>query len=127
MFRMRRKVDKVAVLFQTTQNDIAVRELIKEAKEMEFDTDRAARLKALLCKLCYYRGGRIAGQAFTEWNCAVCGKADQHPNTATPVVCADCAKEHSLCRDCGADLELRTKRRKFNFPKKEEASAEAQQ
>jgi hypothetical protein len=40
----------------------------------EKDMGRTARLKSLECPSCYYlRGGRIAGQAFTKYNCKVHG------------------------------------------------------
>lgn len=124
MFKARKKIDAVAVLFQTTQNDIYIRERIKEAHAMEHDTDRVARRKDCLCKFCHYRGSVIAGQAFTDGECGICRTPIQSSNTYIPVLCRDCAKKHSLCRQCGADMELRTRRRKFDFPKVQEIPPE---
>lgn len=54
------------------------------------------------CKLCrYLRGGRMSGQAFTDWKCRVCGKDATHPNTGTPAYCDSCCKTHGLCPTCG--------------------------
>lgn len=38
------------------------------------------------------RQGGICGQAFSEYNCALCGNKEMHHNTATPLVCGDCKK-----------------------------------
>lgn len=50
--------------------------------------------RLLRCTLAYQsqnRGG-ICGQAFTSFECAVCGNIDSHPNTCTPNICVPCEK-----------------------------------
>lgn len=71
----------------------------------QMDKDRDSRIKNNLCAYCFYfDSSRMAGQAFTEWCCDVCSKIHTHANTATPVVCDSCSKDHSLCVQCGRDI-----------------------
>jgi hypothetical protein len=110
----RKPLDAYNVIFQTSMSNSYVESLLKEAKNVELDTNRVERLKKCECRACHYRR-RVAGQAFTAWSCGICGIEKLHHNTAVPRVCLDCAKKHSLCTRCGADLELRPKRRKFDW------------
>lgn len=81
------------------------------AFENEGASERQLRLSKNLCGYCYFlRGPRIAGQAFWDWKCRVCGKPDTHPNTGVPCFCADCAKEHGLCVECGGSVHMKRKR-----------------
>lgn len=84
------------------------------ARSMAFllDKEKGNRLKQFECAYCFYfRGGRLSGQAFTSWKCAVCDKESMHGNTGVPRVCGDCAKTHSLCVECGGDVHLRSWRK----------------
>ena len=63
------------------------------------DGDKPSRKAVKECRLCYYRGARIAGQAFTPWRCKVCKQEFNYHNTATPRVCTDCAGDE-LCVRC---------------------------
>ncbi len=84
---------------------------IARAMSYLLDNEKKKRIGALLCKTCFYSGGRMAGQAFTEWNCRVCLKDQPDwPNTGTPLACEKCAREHNICKECGADLWLRVRR-----------------
>lgn len=75
------------------------------------DSDLTKRQKAQECKCCFYLSSGLAGQAFTEWTCAVCGAKDCWANTATPRVCKDCATKHALCVRCGGDIHMRSRRK----------------
>ena len=113
-----KKMDRYSVQFATSIADRHVAETIRHAKAAEFDEDRVARLKASNCKFCYYiYNSRIGGAAMTERPCGICGKVVMYGSTCTDAVCHDCAKKHSLCVHCGADLELRPNRRKFDWVK----------
>lgn len=75
------------------------------------DPDKQKRLKEGYCPCCYYSGGKMAGQAFTQWNCRACLKTQpEWPNTATPLVCKKCSEKHKICVECGADIFLRVRR-----------------
>ena len=60
----------------------------------------------MLCRYCFleHLQGVIAGQAFTEWKCSVCGQTFVHHNTATPTVCEQCAERLGKCEMCGRDI-----------------------
>lgn len=85
--------------------------------ELDQDTRAEERAKALECKRCFYlRRSRLAGQAFTDWFCGLCGSREVWGCTHTPKVCKTCAKEHKLCTECGGDLDMRDQRRKWPTP-----------
>jgi len=92
-------------------------EIMALADAYEQDADRYERWKDQLCCACFYlRRGRLAGQAFTDRPCGVCGVSMTFPTTATDALCPECSKKLKLCKRCGADIELR-KRRKLDVPK----------
>lgn len=106
-----KKIDLYAVQFQTTQMIIYVRGIIELAKNLAEDTDRVTRLKESLCPACYYsKDGVIVGQSFIRWNCGICQKegCDGHPMHS---LCEACAMAHGLCKRCGADLDLKVRRK----------------
>ncbi len=79
------------------------------AKEFLNDTVKDPRAEERIrrqeCVVCFYTT-RICGQGFTEYTCQMCGSKQQHANTCVPKLCDSCAKTHSLCRHCGADIYL---------------------
>lgn len=78
------------------------------------DSHKVDRLKACLCKLCFYvHAERIGGAAMTTSPCGICAEDMIFGSTNTNALCIKCAKEHDLCAQCGADRELRPMRRKF--------------
>ena len=93
---------------------------VARAVRLAADLDKRDRLKANMCKYCFYRGSRMVGQAFTPWTCRVCLKEDQHHNTGVPRVCSPCGKKHSLCLECGGDIHDR-RRRKATLEEKKNA------
>lgn len=106
-----------------TEDDVALRSrraadccdmACAQAVRSLLDRDAEKRIEARECRYCFYHtGGRLSGQAFTAWTCAVCGKEQPPwPNTGHPLVCTKCAKEHTLCVRCGGDFHMRTKRLK---------------
>ena len=106
------KLTEADVKNRTQINKVASEKACSVIEEYTKDKQKQAREGLCKCRYCYYlRGARLAGQAFTEWNCGVCDKESMHCNTSTPVVCMDCAKKHSLCSSCGGDLYDREKRK----------------
>lgn len=47
----------------------------------------------------------------TTQPCMCCYKPVMYGSTATDALCMDCAREHDLCKRCGGDIELRTRRK----------------
>ena len=46
----------------------------------------------------------VAGQAFTEYTCKLCGQKYVHHTTAVPQVCDNCSKKFHVCTDCGKSI-----------------------
>lgn len=112
-----KKMDAYSVLFQGSMHADHLRSVIRKAKAAEFDEDRVERLKRSLCKVCHYLSSQIGGAAMSDQACGICGKRQVYGSTYTDALCMDCAKEHALCKHCGADRELRPNRRKFAWIK----------
>jgi len=110
-----KKLDMYNVQFQTSTCNSYLRNLLQEAESIKTDDDKKNRLEKSECKMCFYRKGRIGGCAMTEQPCGICGIPVMYGSTCTDVLCLNCAKEHELCKHCGADRELRANRRKFNW------------
>jgi hypothetical protein len=92
---------------------------IAKALTLAGDGEHAARRAAHQCRHCFYRVSvAIACQAFTTWKCAHCDAEAQHPNSATPRVCTDCAEAFELCTECGGDVEMRFRQRVKRVVKK---------
>lgn len=59
-----------------------------------------------LCDKCLERvRNTLAGQAFTEYRCNVCGKKFVHHNTNTPNFCKNCAEKEGICQRCGSKIQ----------------------
>jgi len=97
----------------TAQSKRRVEDTLARAERIKNDTDKAERLEAQLCKACFYFTG-IGGAAMTARECAGCGEDQLYGSTNTDALCMSCASEHSLCKHCGGDLEMREGRR--NWP-----------
>lgn len=100
------------MLWATGRSKRKVDSVIKMAIDMQKDRRKKERIKKYECKGCFYYP-RIGGSAMTEGNCALCDSHQLHSSTNTDVLCLDCAKKNKLCRHCGGDIDLRTKRRKW--------------
>lgn len=96
-----------------------VRDILALAQKLSEDPRREERLRTHKCKVCFYQA-RLAGQAFTSRPCMCCGEPQTYQTTATDVLCLECATAHHLCKGCGGDIEMDTKRRDWPIlnPKK---------
>lgn len=74
------------------------------------DPENASRINSQTCVVCFYAWG-MAGQAFTETNCAKCEKLMQFSETDTDMLCKPCALESRLCKKCGSDMKYKERRR----------------
>lgn len=83
---------------------------LKLADDVANDTRKAERLNRHECKACFY-GGRIGGAAMTTRACMSCGEDQLYGSTSTDALCLPCATKHTLCKRCGGDLEMRTRRK----------------
>lgn len=103
-------MSKVNMIGWTERSKQFVREQVELAKRISDDTDKQRRLVEQNCKRCFY-GSRIGGAAMTTQPCMCCHTQVMYGSTATDALCMDCAKENDLCKRCGGDIELRTRRK----------------
>lgn len=92
------------------------------AAEVQADARKTARLAALECKACFY-ASRIGGAAMTCRACMSCGSREVYGSTNTDVLCAPCATAGDLCKHCGGDRELRSRRKTWPTPRAEQLNA----
>lgn len=109
MRQRRGNLARATIVAASSQSKQRVDATLKLAKNLRADSDRQARLEACLCKACHYFS-RLGGAAMTNRECAGCGKDELYSSTSTDTLCLDCAVKHSLCKRCGGDLMMRTRR-----------------
>ncbi len=108
------------LVYQTEWAKTNVKSITELATKLINDPERGARLKKGLCISCYYSSHTVAGQAITSRACMSCGKTQTYSSTATDALCHPCAVDHDLCKKCGGDVYLRTRRKKWPQPTKGE-------
>lgn len=109
------KFSAYSCLFQTSQNKAHIDGMKRRLTRFNEDPERDRRLERGECKFCYYLAGRIGGQAMTTSSCLVCEERILNSSTCIGKICVPCSQEHNLCTHCGADIELRSRRRKFEW------------
>lgn len=87
-----------------------VKSWVDLANEVVIDSRNAERIIKHECKACFY-SSRIGGSAMTKRPCMSCASDEIYGSTATDVLCRSCAIKHGLCRHCGGDMEMRTRRK----------------
>jgi hypothetical protein len=88
------------------------------AKKLSIDEDKSERLDKCLCLSCFYLfKERMGGASITHRECASCDKEMRFSSTATDLLCLPCAIDNCLCARCGADLELKERRKPYPFQK----------
>lgn len=91
------------------------------AKKLLNDDERVERLAKSECLSCFYLfSARIGGATMTDRECAGCDKEMHFSSTATNLLCLDCASINSLCVRCGADVELKERRKPYPFQEKKD-------
>jgi hypothetical protein len=87
---------------------------IQKALFLSTDPDKKKRHEVGLCPVHYYDHTNIGGAAITKCMCGLCGEEMVFSSTSVDKVCAECAKTKQLCKYCGADIDL--KRRRKDLP-----------
>lgn len=95
---------------------------LNRAAQAEFDLKNDEREAAGECRCCFYYDGKMGSASVTRRPCACCGVILHSANTSIDMLCLTCADKHKLCVHCGADRELRVRRRKW--PAKQESLQE---
>jgi hypothetical protein len=99
------------IRFRTQQNRVKVEASLERARRLAGDEDRTKRLAEVLCSFCFYRGPTVHGAAMTTTHCRLCEKEMLFGSTGVDDFCHDCARKYRMCRQCGADLELKDRRK----------------
>lgn len=88
------------------------------SSNLQNDPHKEERLKKGLCLCCYYkRGMRIGMAAITSKECGLCDTVVSYGSSATDNLCEPCAALNRLCKQCGADVNLKVKTDKYPFEK----------
>lgn len=95
----------------TKRSNYYVSDFKKKAEKLNTDSEKDQRLKERLCLFCYYLNSWIGGATMTEANCGMCQKMTMYSSTCVDVVCTDCADKHKICVHCGADRELKQRKK----------------
>ena len=115
---MRNPAQKMTPAFMKTVTMRGNRRLENQIRLMERvrdDTERDKRLASQQCRGCYY-GERVVTHAMTEQACMSCDAIKLFNNSDTDVLCQPCAVQGSLCKHCGADIDLNVDREDWPEP-----------
>lgn len=83
---------------------------VRRCQKVVDDADRVERITQQKCKFCFY-AGKMVLNAFDKKPCKICGTEIVSSHIPADSLCVECAIKHKLCRDCGADLELKSRRK----------------
>lgn len=103
---IKQRVALDTVLFRTHM----AQEYVEHCRRVVEDYNREKRLEVQECVYCF-NSGHVGGSMITFADCALCGKEMSFGSTCTDVLCPECAKAHRLCKHCGADMELKKRRK----------------
>ena len=107
----RRIIDLASIERANSQNRGDVDHYVERTEMMTKDPERKERLAKQECVVCY-KAGRLGGAAMTTALCGICAKEMYFGNTNTDALCPECAKAAGLCRHCGADIDLKNRRKR---------------
>lgn len=102
--------EKLFDLIDCQQATTMTRSYIEHCRKVVDDADRLNRWKVQECQRCYYNG-KVGGQMITHSKCKSCEKELQFPSTNVDRLCIECAREQQVCKHCGADMELKNRRK----------------
>lgn len=93
------------------KNSIAdIKELVNNYNN---DPSKNTRLKVNECIYCFY-GNKWGGSGYTEASCYICKDPMMFSSTYTDKLCKECSIKYKSCRHCGADIELKIRRKSKN-------------
>ena len=115
---MKRPAKKMDVYTMVSASERAlsyVNEILNTAKEIDRDEKKDERLAKQECKACFYMQ-RLGGAAMTSQPCMSCHEDQMYSSTSTDALCKPCAKSAELCKHCGGDINMRTRRKVWPKP-----------
>ena len=108
----KKSINQYSITWDTERAKEQVKRYVEIADKLQKDPDKKQRKLSCECKRCFYvRTERIGGAAMTEWHCGICDKKSISGSTNCPTLCMECSQKHSLCAECGSDIELRVRRK----------------
>lgn len=110
----KQKIDIPRIVNHTHFVKVRMENTISLAEKFKTDPDKKERHKKQECPVCFYINSRMGGAMMTTVVCATCDEVMRFSNTSTDILCLKCAKRTGLCRHCGADVDVK-ERRKFNL------------
>lgn len=107
----RQRIDSASIEWanETAKDRISYARKLVDA--FDNDPNRDERLEHGECVICF-GASRIGGAACTSRQCGLCDQIVRSGNTNVDVLCIDCAKRHGLCKHCGADIDLKNRRKR---------------
>ena len=105
-----KKIDRYSIAWENDHGKERIRHTLARAKIYIEDPKRKERLAAAQCIICYGES-RIAGAACSERPCGLCGVQLGSGSTDVNVLCRQCALDNQLCEHCGADIDLKDRRK----------------
>jgi hypothetical protein len=80
---------------------------LNNSRKLILDPNKELRVASQVCKCCHYIGaGGIVMHAFTKSDCKSCLTEMSFPNSGVDKYCLECAQCNSICKKCGADIEV---------------------
>lgn len=101
-----KKFDLDDILFMTRMQKYR----LASYKQIIEDANKKERQSSKECVICYY-DSKIGGAAMTSANCKICDATMTFGSTNVDKLCKKCASEHALCRHCGADINLKQRKK----------------
>lgn len=104
------KMDPYTLETATRMAKYRLEHYLDHYEKLTKDPKKKQRKSEQVCLVCYYTE-RIGGAAMTAQPCGNCKKTQWYGSTATNVLCQPCATTLKLCKQCGADIELKIRRK----------------
>ena len=109
-------VNKATICHKNNRARERIDEALKRAHRLTEDPDKKIREDNCLCRSCYYLSNvRIGGATITQRPCGICEAIMRFGSTASDVICHACAKDNNICKQCGADMELKDRRTPYPY------------
>ena len=116
----RKQINRTSIEWANDYGIACVEHARKLVQAHDHSEGRVERHAKQLCVKCYL-ADRIGGAVMTDRQCGLCGTLMHFGNTNTDVLCPACAKENLLCKHCGADIDLKNRRKLRSFEEKPKA------
>lgn len=109
------RVDAVSVERANGYGREYVKWITDRARQITEDQSREQRLAIMECVVCCGER-RQGGTKGTKRPCGCCQVELRSNSTNIDVLCLDCAKRMGLCKHCGADIDLKHRRKRDFTP-----------